>query len=95
MQISKLDQDVTWARALDGNEYMPGLLGLNNMKHNDYVNVLLQVLSRVHPIRDFFLDAKNYKTINSPLVQSFGELVRKLWNPKNFKGQVRHQNGNL
>ena len=32
-----------WARALDGTEYMPGLVGLNNMKANDYANVVVQV----------------------------------------------------
>lgn len=30
-------------RALDGSEYMPGLVGLNNMSCNDYVNVIIQV----------------------------------------------------
>ena len=29
-------------RALDGSEYMPGLVGLNNMSRNDYVNVIIQ-----------------------------------------------------
>ena len=26
LQIAKLDSDVTWARALDGSDYMPGLV---------------------------------------------------------------------
>lgn len=50
-EVSKLDSGVGWARALDGSEYMPGLVGLNNMKANDYANVVLQALVRVHPIR--------------------------------------------
>lgn len=50
-QVSRLDSDVTWVRALDGTEYMPGLVGLNNMRSNDYVNVVVQVLARVAPIR--------------------------------------------
>ena len=33
-------------RALDGSEYMPGLVGLNNMSCNDYVNVIIQVCRR-------------------------------------------------
>lgn len=49
--MSKLDNGISWARALDGSEYMPGLVGLNNMKNNDYANVVLQALVRVHPIR--------------------------------------------
>jgi U4/U6.U5 tri-snRNP-associated protein 2 len=38
------------------------------------------------------LDEDNYKGVKRPpgdisniLVQRFGELIRKLWNPKNFK----------
>ena len=42
-EVAALDSDISWARALDGSEYMPGLLGLNNMKANDYVNVAVQV----------------------------------------------------
>jgi hypothetical protein len=30
---------------------MPGLVGLNNMKANDYANAVVQVLARVNPIR--------------------------------------------
>lgn len=43
-------------RALDGSEYMPGLVGLNNMKANDYANVVLQILARVNPIRCVTVD---------------------------------------
>ncbi|KAK9811833.1 hypothetical protein WJX72_010978 [[Myrmecia] bisecta] len=87
-EVSKLDVDVKWARALDGTEYMPGLVGVNNMKNNDYVNVAIQLLARVLPIRDYFLVPRNYQGCRSMLVQRFGELVRKIWNPRNFKGQV-------
>ena len=67
---------------------MPGLLGLNNMKHNDYVNVLVQILSRVAPIRNMFLQPSNFNDSLAPLTTRFGELLRKMWNPRNFKGQV-------
>ena len=30
-------------RAYDGTTYLPGIVGLNNIKANDYCNVLLQV----------------------------------------------------
>ena len=87
-QIARLDADVTWARALDGSEYMPGLVGLNNMRANDYANVVLQALARVPPVRDFFLRPEAYAGCQSALVQRFGELMRKVWNAANFKGQV-------
>lgn len=40
------------------------------------------------PCSDFFLRPENYASCGSLLVQRFGELVRKLWNPRAFKGQV-------
>lgn len=87
-EIANLDIEKVWARSLEGQEYMPGLVGLNNMKNNDYVNVAVQILARVVPIRNYFLDASNYSSCKSILVQRFGELLRKIWNPRNFKGQV-------
>jgi hypothetical protein len=55
--VSRLDSDISWVRALDGSEFMPGLVGLNNMKANDYANVVVQVLARVNPIRCAALQA--------------------------------------
>lgn len=31
------------SRAIDGSLYTPGIVGLNNIKANDYCNVVLQV----------------------------------------------------
>ena len=59
------------------------------MKNNDYANTVVQILARITPIRDFFLMPSNYADCRSLLVQHFGELLRKVWNPRNFKGQVR------
>lgn len=79
-------------RAADGLTYRPGLMGLNNIKANDYCNVVLHALSNTPPVRDFFLREENYTSIRRPvgdkltiLVQRFGELMRKLWNPRAFK----------
>ena len=44
-----------YSRGVDGSDYMPGLIGLNNIKNTDYVNVVVQLLARIPPIRDFFL----------------------------------------
>ncbi|CAL4221784.1 unnamed protein product [Meganyctiphanes norvegica] len=87
------------SRAYDATHYLPGVgVGLNNIKANDYCNVVLQALSNIEPLRNYFLDPANYAHIHHapgtvglsmfPLVTRFGELVRKLWNPRNFKAHV-------
>ncbi|CAL8104347.1 unnamed protein product [Calicophoron daubneyi] len=93
--IASLDTNTRMVRAYNGLPYRQGVVGLNNIKANDYCNVILQMLSHISPLRDFFLNANNYQfpgTIASDqmhlLVQRFGELIRKLWNPRNFKTHV-------
>nr|NVI71905.1 putative U4/U6.U5 tri-snRNP-associated protein 2 [Cucujiformia] len=93
--IRNLDSSMKLSRAIDGSLYMPGIVGLNNIKANDYCNVVLQALSHVQPLRNYFLREQNYSSIKRPpgdsaylLVQRFGELMRKLWNPRNFKAHV-------
>lgn len=41
--IKNLDSSSKLSRAIDGSLYMPGIVGLNNIKANDYCNVVLQV----------------------------------------------------
>jgi U4/U6.U5 tri-snRNP-associated protein 2 len=48
----------------------PGFIGLNNLKHTDYVNVTVQALAHVIPIRNFFLQAEKYATCRSQLVSA-------------------------
>ncbi|XP_057464254.1 uncharacterized protein LOC130754022 [Actinidia eriantha] len=87
-QVEKLDRNKQWSRALDGSDYLPGMVGLNNIKETDFVNVTIQSLMRVTPLRNFFLIPENYQRSKSPLVHRFGELTRKIWHARNFKGQV-------
>ncbi len=49
------DLDQIYSSALDGTEYIPGCIGLNNIKKTDYVNVIIQALCRVATLRDYFL----------------------------------------
>lgn len=96
-EIAVLDSSAKKSLAFDGTSYLPGMVGLNNIKANDYCNVVLHALSHVSAIRDYFLLEGNYGHIEAKrpagdniflLVQRFGELVRKLWNPRNFKAHV-------
>eukprot|EP00039_Didymoeca_costata_P007298 m.98366 g.98366 ORF g.98366 m.98366 type:complete len:558 (+) comp13632_c0_seq1:32-1705(+) len=86
--IKSVEDGSTRSRALDGTAYLPGIVGLNNVKANDYVNVTLQILCRVPTFRNYFLKEENLKGIKDPLVQTFGELLRKMCNPRNFKSHV-------
>lgn len=58
-EIKYLDKnsnsDNIFSLALDGSEYIPGYIGLNNIKKTDYVNVIIQSLCRVTPLRNYFL----------------------------------------
>jgi len=93
--VKRLETSTREARAYDGTKYTPGVVGLNNIKANDYLNVILQAMSHVEGLRNYFLDENNYNSIVRPpgdqsflLVTRFGELIRKLWNTKNFKAHV-------
>ncbi|KAL8138759.1 hypothetical protein V2J09_004760 [Rumex salicifolius] len=87
-QVEQLDRNKQWSRALDGSNYLPGMVGLNNIQETEFVNVTIQSLMRVTPLRNFFLIPENYENCKSPLVHRFGELTRKIWHARNFKGQV-------
>jgi len=87
-EVKQLDSRVMHFRGLDGHDYVPGVIGINNLKKTAYVSVVVNALVRVPPIRDFFLIEKNYAHCKSPLLDRFGELVRKIWSPGNFKGHV-------
>jgi U4/U6.U5 tri-snRNP-associated protein 2 len=60
-----------------------------------FIFVCFQALSHVTPLRNYFVQESNYSKLKRPpgdqmcfLTQRFGELLRKLWNPRNFKAHV-------
>ncbi|KAJ8325992.1 hypothetical protein BDV3_003845 [Batrachochytrium dendrobatidis] len=71
---------------LNNKMYIPGFVGLNNIKENDYINVIVQSFAHVELLRDYFLLDKSDS--QSELVKRFGLLLRKMWNSRAFKGQV-------
>ncbi|CAG8721896.1 23391_t:CDS:10 [Dentiscutata erythropus] len=85
-QVALLDQNTKHSYDLNNKKYLPGFVGLNNVKANDYVNVVIQALAHIPPLRDYFI-LQNFEN-SSQLVQRFSILVRKIWNPQAFKGQV-------
>ncbi|EME39672.1 hypothetical protein DOTSEDRAFT_75352 [Dothistroma septosporum NZE10] len=85
-EIKALDKEPTPQWDLLGRRYIPGFVGLNNIKANDYLNVVVQALSHVRPLRDFLM----LEDLSSrpELVKRFSVMVRKIWNPKSFKSHV-------
>jgi U4/U6.U5 tri-snRNP-associated protein 2 len=85
-QVMAMDREEKKAWALGGNEYIPGFVGMNNIKDNDYFNVVVQALSHIPPLRNYFM-LENFA--QSPeLVKRLSILVRKIWNPRAFKSHV-------
>ena len=40
------DERLVQKIAVDGSKYYTGFIGLNNIKHNDYINVVIQALGK-------------------------------------------------
>ena len=93
LQIRELDHNTATARDLIGRSYLPGFCGLNNPNKADGINVIVQALAHVPPIRDFFLREPTTRNVPSSstaaaVTHCFGALVRQLWSPGRFKSHV-------
>ncbi|EGO05248.1 hypothetical protein SERLA73DRAFT_100998 [Serpula lacrymans var. lacrymans S7.3] len=72
---------------LSSKPYLPGYIGLNNIKRNDHMNVIIHSLLHIPPLRDYLL-LSNFRGKESELVKRFATLAKKVWNPRLFKSQV-------
>ncbi|EMD32535.1 spindle pole body protein [Gelatoporia subvermispora B] len=72
---------------LQSKPYIPGYIGLNNIKRNDFMNVVIHSLLHVTPLRDHLL-LSDYRGKESELLRRFAGLAKKVWNPRLFKSQV-------
>jgi U4/U6.U5 tri-snRNP-associated protein 2 len=86
-QVKKLDKVAEESTDLSNKRYRPGYIGMNNIKANDYLNVVVQTLAHVAPIRNFFL-LHAFESTAPQLPIRFSTLVRKIWNPKAFRNHV-------
>ncbi|KAG7662195.1 RPN11 [[Candida] subhashii] len=73
---------------LNDKKYLVGYIGLNNIKHNDYANVVIHLLAHIQPIRDFYLLFDNNDSMASPLNNKLSLLIKKVWSPHLFKSHV-------
>ncbi|GAA5841388.1 hypothetical protein JCM3766R1_004068 [Sporobolomyces carnicolor] len=87
--LDELDHSLTPKYDLVGHAYYPGFIGVNNVKHNSYINSILVSLAHVRPLRDYFiLDHRPNNQESSQLVKRFSLFLKKFWNPRQFKSQV-------
>ncbi|KAK4982132.1 Ubiquitin carboxyl-terminal hydrolase 10 [Elasticomyces elasticus] len=85
-EVAQLDKRRVVAYDLQNKPYNPGFVGMNNIKANDYFNVISQALAHVPPLRNYFM-LEDLST-RPQLAQRFSILLRKLWNPRAFKSHV-------
>ncbi|KAL2134242.1 hypothetical protein VTI74DRAFT_675 [Chaetomium olivicolor] len=85
-EVAEFDRKHRTSWTLAGKEYTPGYVGMNNIKENDYLNVIVQALSHVAPLRNYFL-LEDF-TSAPELVKRTSILFRKIWNPRAFKSHV-------
>lgn len=84
--VAKLDKSRPVAWDLQGKKYNPGFIGMNNIKANDYFNVICHTLAHVVPLRNYF--SLEDLSARPEIAQRFSTLVRKLWNSHAFKAHV-------
>ena len=83
-EIARLEKEATWSKALDGTEYLVGVVGLNRVENARGVNCVIQSLARVDKLRKYFLTTTTTTTTNDTL-QS---LCQRIWNKHNFRGHT-------
>ncbi|KAG2118103.1 uncharacterized protein F5147DRAFT_742773 [Suillus discolor] len=72
---------------LSSKPYLSGYIGLNNIKRNDHMNVIIHSLLHIPPLRDYLL-LSSFRGKETELVKRFAALAKKIWNPRLFKSQV-------
>ncbi|KAJ9108774.1 hypothetical protein QFC21_000094 [Naganishia friedmannii] len=72
--------------------YYPGYIGLNNIRANDYLNVIIHLVLHVPPLRNFLLDPRTPQLQETArpteLVKRLSTLAKRVWNPRLFKAQA-------
>jgi uncharacterized UBP type Zn finger protein len=72
---------------LAGKPYIPGYIGMNNLKRHDHMNVVIHALLHVPPLRDYLLLSR-FQGKEPELLKRFATFAKKVWNPRLFKSQV-------
>jgi U4/U6.U5 tri-snRNP-associated protein 2 len=88
-EIEHMSTRVRYSKALDGTDYIPGCIGLNSIQDSDYQSVIIQLICVVIPLRNYLLGYQPpTERKPDPVLRTLAELLRKMYNPRNFKGLV-------
>ncbi|XP_049848908.1 U4/U6.U5 tri-snRNP-associated protein 2-like [Schistocerca gregaria] len=90
-EIEIIDKEVITSRTLDGHQYICGVAGLNTLNKADHINTSIQALAHLPKVRNFFFKQSNYCHPDykaTELISRFGILIRKLWNPHNWRSHI-------
>ena len=87
-RIEEIDKGLV-SYDINKQDYLVGIIGLNDLNDNNYINVVLQSLLHLKLFRNHFL-LKNVENKNDgdQLINSIESLVKKYWNKHLFKSQL-------
>jgi U4/U6.U5 tri-snRNP-associated protein 2 len=87
-EVREMSTRVQYGKSLDGTDFIPGCIGMNSVKDSSYLNVVVQIICQIIPLRNFLLQYEKPKRGGDPVLTTLADLIRKLFNARNFKGLV-------
>ncbi|KAJ2131336.1 U4 U6.U5 tri-snRNP-associated protein, partial [Coemansia sp. RSA 678] len=84
--VMRIDDVIGRGHDLLGRPYTVGCVGLNRVKRTSYINVIIQTLAHIRPIRNFLL-LPNLDE-RPPLVRKLSMVVRRMWHARRFKAHI-------
>lgn len=64
-QIDEILSRTKTCRGLDGKEFRPGLVGLNNLKMTDYLSAVVQLLVRIPELCRYYMSPFEYSRVQA------------------------------
>lgn len=71
---------------VSGGDYLPGYIGISNLKCTDATSVVVHALARVIPLQNVLLqNSKVLTSCRSQVFHQLAQILRRIWNPRAFK----------
>jgi len=96
-EVASLEKEAMWSKALDGSEFLVGVVGLNRVENARGVNPIVQSLARVEKLRARFLLSSSSSSLpggdggssnNNNENDTLQSLCQRIWNKHNFRGHT-------